>query len=326
MTAAWVRWLLIGLAILAAPAGRAIAQDYPTRPVTIVLPYTAGGAVEAVARLLGERLAQRLGRPFVIENRPGAGTGIAASYVAHAAPDGHTLLLATSTTMAINVGVYRNLAYDPLKDLAPVALVAGVSFVLVVNPSLGIQSMADFIRVAKSTPGGLAYASFGHGSAAHLYAEMLKTMTGIEGTHIPYKGSPPALNDIVGGHVPWMFGDFATAMPLVRAGKLVALGTSTAARVAAAPDVPPVADAVPGYDASAWQMIVAPAGTPREIIVRLNDELRRIVGEPDTQKEFSLRGFIPIVTPPPADLETFVKSEILRWGEVVKKAGAAGIE
>jgi len=312
-----MRAVLVALAVLAAPAGHAIAQDYPTRPVTIVLPYTAGGAVEAVARLLGERLAQRLGRPFVIENRPGAGTGIAASYVAHAAPDGHTLLLATSTTMAINVGVYRNLTYDPVKDLAPVALVAGVSFVLVVNPSLGIHSMADFIRVAKSTPGGLAYASFGHGSAAHLYAEMLKTMTGIEGTHIPYKGSPPALNDIVGGHVPWMFGDFATAMPLVRAGKLVALGTSTAARVAAAPDVPPVADAVPGYDASAWQMIVAPAGTPDAIVGKIHREVAAIYADPAIMARLETAGLFA-VSSTPEEFRAFIRQETERWSRVIK--------
>src|SRR5215510_14029887 len=233
---------LILIALLLLPAGTALAQDYPERPVTIVLPYTPGGSVETVARLLGERLAQKLGKPFVIENKPGAGTVIGASYVARSTPDGYTLLLATSTTMAINVTVFKNLIYDPMKDFVPVALVAGVPFILVVNPNLPIQTVEEFVNLAKGTPGGLAYASFVPGSAAHLYAELFKGMTGMEGTHIPYKGSPPALNDVIAGHVSWMFGDFATTLPLVHAGKLRALGVSTASRVAAAPDIPALAE------------------------------------------------------------------------------------
>jgi tripartite-type tricarboxylate transporter receptor subunit TctC len=317
-----LRGVLIALSLVAAPSAQ--AQDYPERPVTIVLPYTPGGSVETVARLLGERLAQKLGKPFVIENKPGAGTVIGASYVARAAPDGYTLLLATSTTMAINVSVFKSLGYDPVKDFTPVALVAGVPFILVVNPNLPIRSVGDFVNLAKGTPGGLAYASFGPGSAAHLYAELFKTMTGMAGTHIPYKGSPPALNDVVAGHVAWMFGDFATTLPLVHAGKLRALGVSTATRVAAAPEIPPLAQAVPGYDASAWQMIVAPSAVPRPIIDRLHGELREAIADPEIQKQMSERGFIPQVTGSPDELSQFIKAEIDRWGDVVRKAGAAG--
>jgi len=274
---------------------------------------------------MGERLAQKLGKPFVIENKPGAGTVIGASYVARSAPDGYTLLLATSTTMAINVSVFKNLTYDPMKDFVPVALVAGVPFILVVNPNLPIQTVEEFVNLAKGTPGGLAYASFGPGSAAHLYAELFKSMTGMDGTHIPYKGSPPALNDVIAGHVSWMFGDFATTLPLVHAGKLRALGVSTASRVAAAPDIPALAEVgVPGYDASAWQMIVAPAAVPKPIVDRLNAELREASADPEIQKQMNDRGFVPLVTTSPDELSHFIKAEIDRWGDVVRKAGAAG--
>ena len=221
----------IAAAFLPAPAP---AQEYPSRPVLFVVPYAPGGGTETMARLLGRRLEQRLGKPFVIDNRPGAGTAIGATFVAKSAPDGHTILLATSTTLAINVSIYRSLAYDPLKDLVPVALFSDNPFVLVVNPALPVHSVADLVALAKRTPGGLAYASNGHGGAGHLYAELLKSMTGIAMTHVPYKGLAPAFNDVVAGHVPLMFGDFGTALPLIRASQLRALGVTTAQRVAAA--------------------------------------------------------------------------------------------
>jgi tripartite-type tricarboxylate transporter receptor subunit TctC len=290
-----------------------------------VVPYAAGGGTETMARLLGRRLEQRLGKPFVIDNRPGAGTAIGASFVAKSAPDGHTILLATSTTMAINVSIYRNLAYDPIKDLVPVALFSDIPFVLVVNPALPVHSVAELVALAKRTPGGLAYASNGHGGAGHLYAELMKSMTGIEMTHVPYKGLAPAFNDVVAGHVPLMFGDFGTALPLIRAGQLRALGVTTAQRVAAAPDIPPLSQVgLPGYVASSWQMVVAPAGIPKPILHKLNGELRAILAEPDLQKDFTDRGLIPVVSPSPEELQGYVRSEIVRWGKVVEQAGAAG--
>ena len=250
----------IAAAFLPAPAP---AQEYPSRPVLFVVPYAPGGGTETMARLLGRRLEQRLGKPFVIDNRPGAGTAIGATFVAKSAPDGHTILLATSTTLAINVSIYRSLAYDPLKDLVPVALFSDNPFVLVVNPALPVHSVADLVALANRTPGGLAYASNGHGGAGHLYAELLKSMTGIAMTHVPYKGLAPAFNDVVAGHVPLMFGDFGTALPLIRAGQLRALGVTTAQRVAAAPDIPPLSQAgLPGYVASSWQMVAGAGGTP----------------------------------------------------------------
>jgi tripartite-type tricarboxylate transporter receptor subunit TctC len=317
----------IGLAVVLAlllPQG-ARAQDYPTKPVTLVVPYAPGAATDTAARLLGQKLEQRLGKPVVVENRTGAGTVIGASYVARAVPDGHTLLHATSTTMAINVRLYKKLAYDPAKDFVPVALVAGVPFILVVNPDLPVRSIADLVALAKTKP--LSFASSGPGSAAHLYAELLKSMTGITMTHVPYRGQAPALNDLVAGHVSLMFGDFGTSLELVRAGKLRALGVSTAERNAAAPDLPTIAEAgLPGYEASAWHMVVAPAKTPAAIVARLNADLRTIAGDATVQKEFLARGLSPSLTPPPDALVRFVDSEIARWGKVVEQAGIAETE
>src|SRR6266508_636843 len=314
--------LAVAALVLAAPA---VAQDYPTKPVMFVVPYAPGGGTEVMARLLGRRLEQRLGKPFVIENRPGAATAIGASFVAKSAPDGHTILLATSTTMAINVSIYKSHIYDPVRDLTPVALVSDVPFLLMGNPSLPLRSVDELFKLANSTPAGLDYASNGHGGAGHLYAELMRSMTGIKLTHVPYKGLVPALNDVVAGHVPLMFADFGTALPLIKAGKLRALGVTTAQRVGAAPEIPPLSEAgLPGYVASSWQMVAAPAGIPAPILRKLNAELRAIVGEPEVQAEFAGRGLVPVISPPPDELARFVKSEIVRWAKVVEQAGAAG--
>jgi tripartite-type tricarboxylate transporter receptor subunit TctC len=277
-----------------------------------------------MARLVGARLEQRLGKPFVVENRPGAGTVLAAAFVARQPADGYTLLLGTSTTMAINVSIYKTLPYDPTRDLVPVASLAGVPFILVVNPALPIKSVADLVAYAKAKPDALSYASNGYGGAAHLLGELLKGVTGIAATHVPYKGLAPALNDVVAGHVGMMFGDFGTTLPLVRAGKLRALGVSTAHRVGAAPEIAPLADALPGFDASSWQMVVAPAGLPNDILTKLSTELHAIVADPGFQAELSAKGMVPLVTPSPQDLQAYVKSEIVRWATVVRQAGVAG--
>jgi tripartite-type tricarboxylate transporter receptor subunit TctC len=319
------RALLIALLAFAGMPAR--AADYPVRTVSFIVPYAAGGATDLMARLLGQRLEQRLGKPFVVENRPGAGTVLAAAYVSKQAPDGYTLLLGTSTTMAINVTIYKSLPYDPTRDLVPVASVAGVPFILVVNPSLPVNTVAELVAYAKAKPEALTYASNGHGGAAHLLGELFKSITGITATHVPYKGLAPALNDVVAGHVSLMFGDFGTTLPLVRAGKLRALGVSTAQRVGAAPEIAPLAEAgLPGFDASSWQMVVAPAGMPREILAKLNTELRAIVSDQRFGEELSAKGMVPLVTPSPEELQAYVKSEIVRWADVVRRAGAAGSE
>jgi tripartite-type tricarboxylate transporter receptor subunit TctC len=315
------------IVLVATAALPALAQDYPARNVSFVVPYQAGGATDLMSRLVGQRLEQMLGKAFVVENRPGAGTVLAATYVARQPADGYTIMLATSTTMAINVTLYKSLPYDPTRDLVPVATLAGVPFILVVNPLLPVHSVAELVVYAKANPDTLTYASNGHGGAAHLFAELLKSMTGITATHVPYKGVAPALNDVVAGHVAMTFGDFGTTLPLVRAGKLRALGVSSARRVAAASDIVPLAEAgLPGFDATSWQMVVAPAGLPDPVLNKLNAALRAIVSEPRMADELAANGMVPLVTATPAELQAFVKSEIVRWAEVVRKAGVAGSE
>ena len=320
--------LLIALAGAAASAEDSPSrQDYPSRNVTFVVPYQAGGATDLMARLVGQRLEQRLGKPFVVENRPGAGTVLAAAYVARQPADGYTIMLSTSTTMAINVTLHKSLPYDPTKDLVPVAMLAGVPFLLVVNPTLPVNSVAELVSYAKANPESLTYASNGQGGGTQLFAELFKRTTGITATHVPYKGVAPALNDVVAGHVSMTFGDFGTTLPLVRAGKLRALGGSSAQHVAAAPDILPLAEAgIPGFDVTSWQMVVAPAGLPKETLYRLNAELRAIVSEPHFSEELAGKGMIPLVTAPPPELQAYVRSEIVRWSEVVKQAGLAGSE
>ena len=328
---AWRPELVVFFIALAGAAASAedspSRQDYPSRNVTFVVPYQAGGATDLMARLVGQRLEQRLGRPFVVENRPGASTALAAAHVARQPADGYTILLGTSTTMAINVTLHKSLPYDPTKDLVPVAMLAGVPFLLVVNPALPINSVAELVSYAKAKPESLTYASNGQGGGTQLFAELFKRTTGITATHVPYKGVAPALNDVVAGHVSMTFGDFGTTLPLVRAGKLRALGGSSAQHVAAAPDILPLAEAgIPGFDVTSWQMVVAPAGLPKEILYRLNAELRAIVSEPRFSEELAGKGMIPLVTAPPPELQAYVRSEIVRWSEVVKQAGLAGSE
>jgi tripartite-type tricarboxylate transporter receptor subunit TctC len=320
--------LAAGLALLAAGTDGARAQTYPARPVTLVVPFPAGGSTDWLSRLMGQKLEQRLKQPFIVENRPGGANLIAATAVAKATPDGHTLLMTTSTTMAINVSVFKNLPYDPAKDFAPVGLVAGVPFVLVVNADLPVKSVTDLVQLARTKAGGLDYASTGPGSAANLYAVLLRNaLGGIPMTPIPYKGNAPGLQDVVAGHVSVMFSDLLSALPLVQTGKLRALGVSTAQRSAAAPDIPTLAEAgVPGYEASAWQMIVAPSKTPKEIVAKLNSEIKAIVSEPDISRDINSRGSIAIVTPPSDELQRYVESEIVRWSKVVEQAGATGTE
>jgi tripartite-type tricarboxylate transporter receptor subunit TctC len=320
------KFLLLVAGLVAVPVS-ASAQTYPSRPITFISPYAAGGGIDLLARLLALRLQERLGQPVVVENKPGAATGIAAASLARATPDGYTVMLATSTTMAINVAIYKSLPYDPARDLAPVAHVATSPFVLVVNPTLPIHSVDELIAYAKAHPGELNYGSSGIGSFHHLSAELLSTRAGITMTHIPYKATPPALNDVIAGRVQLMFGDVTSTLPQVAAGKLRALGVSTAQRLASAPEIPPLAEAgLPGFDSASWQMVVAPAATPMPIVALLNRTLRDILGEPAVTTELVRRGLIPVVSDPPEALQKFVRAEIVRCGELAKRSGAAGTE
>jgi tripartite-type tricarboxylate transporter receptor subunit TctC len=328
MTPARFAWPALAalLAILAA-ASSAPAQDYPTRPVTIIVPFAPGGSADIGARMFAQKLTERLGKPVVVENRAGAGTVIGANAVAKAAPDGYTLLMGGSSALAYNVTLHKSLPYDPVRDFVPLAHVAAIPFVLVVQPSLPVQSVADLVKLAKDKPGHLAFGTAGIGSPAHLCGELLRGMTGIDITYIPYKGTAPAMTDFVAGHVPAMFVDLPPALPLIREGKMRALGVTSAARVPAAPEIAPLARVgVPGYDAGGWLMFVAPANTPPEIVRRLNHELKGITVLPEIRERFTGMGLIPIDSPPVDRLQAYVKSEIARWGRIIQQAGIAGTE
>ncbi len=277
------RGMLLVLALLPASAERAGAQasDYPARPVTFIVPFAPGGVTSLFARLLGQKLEQRLGKPFVVDNRPGGGGVTAAVAVAQAAPDGYTIMMASSTILAINVTVRKNLAYDPRKDLTPIALLARVPFVLVVNPSLPIQSVADLVKLARDKPGQLSFGTPGPGTFHHLNAEMFKGIFGLDLIHVPYKGSAPALNDLVGGHIQMMFCDVPPALSLIQSGKIRALGVTTSQRVPAVPDIRPLAEVgIPGYDTASWHTVTTTGNVPKPIVDKLYTHIREIMGDP----------------------------------------------
>jgi len=323
------RVLFIALAAIAVSADRTWSQpstaDYPNHQVNLVVPLAPGGGTDILGRLIGQKLSDRFGKPFVVENRPGAGTVTAAVQVAKSPPDGYTIMMATSGTMAMNTTLYKKLPYDPGKDLVLVALVCNVPFVLVVNPALPVNSVADLVKLAKAQP--LSYGSGGAGAFHHLMGELFKTTLGIPMTHVPYKGTLPALNDVIAGHIQLMFSDLAPAYPLIQAGKVRALGVTTAQRTAAAPDIPPLAEVgVPGFDWAAWQSVAAPGGTPREIVAKLNGAVNAAVAEPEVEKQLIGLQFIPLGKGSPEELDRFVKSETVRWAKVLQQAGGAGSE
>ena len=316
------RLAIVAPVLFALGSPSAWAQDYPARPITLIAPWAAGGAVDVVARIIGPKLTDRLGKPIVVENRPGGGSTIGTATGAKAAPDGYTLHIPGSGSMAIAPAMYKSLSYDPVKDIAPMALICRVPFVLIVNPSLPVNSIPELIKYAKEHK--LNYASGGPGSPHHLYAEMFKGMTGIEMTHVPYKGSADAIKDVVAGHVPLLFSDPAPSVPLIRSGAVRALGVTTLARWTVAPDIPPLNEAgVPGFDAAGWFMVAAPAGTPKPIVERLHAELKAVMALPDVQEAVGRTGLVPVVSPPLAELLTFITSEQARWGKVVHQAGLA---
>ena len=308
------------------PVARAL--DYPTHPVTIVVPFAAGGSADIVARLLAQVLQQRLGKSFVVENRPGAGTIIAAGAVAKAEPDGYQLLMAPSSTMAVNVTLYKKLPYDPTVDFIPISGLARVPFVLLVNPSLPVHSLMELIAYAKARPGQLSFASVGPGVPHHLYAELLMNTAGIAMTYVPYKGSAPALNDVVAGHIPLMFSDIPPALGMLQAGKVRPLGVTTFTRVPVLPDVPTIAEAgLPEFGAMpGWHMMVAPSRTSRAVVEKLHTELSNIVALPAIEGEIVKLGMLRFDNASVDELRDFVKSEIVRWGKVVEQAGIARSE
>jgi tripartite-type tricarboxylate transporter receptor subunit TctC len=314
------------LGVLAVVAMPAQAQQYPSRPVTVVVPFAAGGGSDLLARLVTQKLEARLGKAFIVENRPGAGTTLAAMQVVRAAPDGYTLMQGTSSTMAINVTMNKKLPYEPLKDLVPVALLSSSPFFLVVAADSPLKTVADVIAAAKAKPNGLNYGSGGPGSMHHLSTELLQSRAGIQMTHVPYKATPPAMNALIAGHIQLLFGDTTSTLPMIQQGKLRGIAVTTAKRSPAAPDIPTVAETVPGFESASWQMLLAPGATPPEVIALLNREVHAIFTDPAVIAELTRRGVGPAVTGPPAEVIGFVKKEIVRWGDVVRRAGLEGSE
>jgi len=303
------------------------AEDYPARQITLIAPWPAGGAIDAIARAVAIPLAERLGKPVVVENRPGAGSVIGTAAGAKAAPDGYTVVIAGSGSLAIAATMYKKLPYDPVKDLIPLAFAGKIPFVLVVNPALPVHSVAELVKYAKDNPGKLSFASGGPGSPHHLYGELLKSMTGIEMTHVPYKGSAPALTDVLAGHVPLLFSDTVPSLPQIREGRVRALGVSTATRLPSAPEIPPIAEVgVPGFDAAGWGVFAVPAGTPKEVVSKLTAALDAVTALPEVQQQIVKLGMIPPTAASREELERFIATEITRWGKVVRQAELAGTE
>jgi tripartite-type tricarboxylate transporter receptor subunit TctC len=314
-------------ALILLSAATARAQDYPSRQITLIAPWPAGGAIDAAARAVAQPLSERLGKSVVVENRPGAGSVIGTAAGAKAAPDGYTLVMPGSGSLAISATMYKKLPYDPIKDFEHMVLGAKIPFVLVVNPSLPVHNVTELVAYAKAHPGELSFASGGPGSPHHLYAELLKSMTGIEMMHIPYKGSAPALTDVIAGHVPLMFSDTVPSLPQIKEGRVRALGVSTAVRLPSAPEIPPIAEVgVPGFDAAGWGVFSVPAGTPKEVVSKLRAALAEVVVLPEVQQQLIRVGMVPTAIAQPAEVARFVESEIVRWGKVVTQAGLAGTE
>jgi tripartite-type tricarboxylate transporter receptor subunit TctC len=310
--------------LLSLVTGRPVLAEnsYPSQTIKIIVPYPAGGTTDFLGRLVADQFQTGMRAAVIVENKPGAGTTLGAEQVARAQPDGYTLLIATSTTLAINKTLYKKLPYDPVKDFTPIALVAGVPFALIVNPSVPAKTLSEFIAYAKSKP-GLAYGSAGNGSPQHLGAEMLKTAAGIDVRHVPYRGSVPAMLDVIAGHVPFMLIDLQPALPQIHDGKVRVLGVTTAKRVAVAPDIPTLAEAgLAGFELVAWQGVVGPAGLPRAIVDRLAAQIEKLIADPATLDKFKTVALEPLPGSNPDSFAAYVKTEVDRWAGIVKASGA----
>jgi tripartite-type tricarboxylate transporter receptor subunit TctC len=303
-------------------AGSSAAQDYPSRPVKIVVPYPAGGSNDIIARIVAQKLSERSGQNFLVENRGGAGGNVGAEAVAASEPDGYTLLLTAPPPLTINAALYKNLSFDPAKAFAPVALIASVPIVLAVHPSLGVKDVKELIALAKAKPGTINFGSSGIGTTNHLAGELLKAKTGIDIVHVPYKGAAPAMNDLLAGHIPMMFDNIPAVLPQVQ-GKLInAIAVAGASRASALPDVPTVAQqGVEGFEASAWFGLVAPARTPASVLAKLQAEVAAILQMPDVKKRFVELGAEPGTASGEA-FGKFLTEETVKWGGIIRASGA----
>lgn len=311
--------LVIAASLLAAPA--AAQQDYPNRPIRLIVPYPPGGPTDLIGRVVSELLAKRLGQQVIVDNRGGAATVIGAEIAARAPADGYTLLLATVTTLAVTPALQKKLPYHPERDFTPISMLAAQPYLLAVSPSLPALSVKQLVAYAKANPGKLSFASAGIGAGAHLAGEMLKHMAAIDVVHIPYKGTGPAITDLISGQVAFMFGGISAVYPHAQAGKLRVLAVSTARRSPALPDIPTVAEGgIPGYGTNTWNSLVAPRGTPRHIVERLNAETVAVLNQPEVRERLRAQGIDPDPGTP-AQLAAHIKSELARFDKLIKAIG-----
>jgi putative tricarboxylic transport membrane protein len=322
-----VRRALLAATIAAVAAGAPVqAQDYPTRPVTIVVPLAAGSGMDSLVRLYAEKLQVALGKPVVVDNRPGAALMLAAAAVATAPADGYTLLVSTSSAMAINPVLYKKVNYDHVKDFVPISFYVKSPFILVVNPDLPAKSVPELIKHLKDSKSPLSYSSPGAGVAQHLSIEYMKKRFDLDITHVPYKNTPQSIQDIAAGHVQLGFAEAGASLPLIRDGKLRALAVSATTRIPSLPDVPPFAEAAkaPDFEAVSWHILFAPAATPKPIIERLHTEMKKIMADPEMIRLTEKIGLLPVDSPDIDGIQKYLASEREKWGSLVKQLGLAG--
>ena len=315
------RVLSLLLSCMLLPAAVAMATEtYPAKPIRLIVPFPPGGPADALARIVGDRIGANMGKPVVVENRPGAGGNIGMEMGAKAAPDGYTLVLAPAGNLTVNPSLYRSVPYDVARDFAPVTVLGNVPNILVVNPSVPAKTVAELVEYARAHPGQLNFSSPGNGSGAHLAGELFKSMAAVDMTHVPYNGIAPAVTAVVGGQVQLMFAGAPAVLQHVQAGKLRALGVASLARIAAAPELPTLSESgFPGFDVTSWYGIVASAGTPNDVIVRLHDEIAKALAEPDVREKLAGLGADPVGNTP-AEFASMIRSETIKWSKIVKDA------
>ena len=311
-----------GLALACAMATPVAAADYPTKPITLIIGFAPGGPSDVMARILTKKMEEVLKQPLVIENRPGAGGSLAGTAVARSAPDGYTVLLATGSLLAINVSLYKNLGYDPEKDFEPISLIGMQTNVLYTHPSVPAKTLSELIAHAKANPGKLSFGSGGIGTPAHLAGELLKIEAKIDITHVPFRGTGPALQNVIGGHVPMAFNPPSPLLPHIQSGAIRAIAITTLARTGALPDVPTVAESgFPGFEATTWHGLVAPAGTPKDVVAALHRAVHATLNDPAARKQLTELG-IDLAGNSPGEFRAYIKSEIPKWAKIVQASGA----
>jgi tripartite-type tricarboxylate transporter receptor subunit TctC len=306
---------------LAASSFQVQAQPYPNQPIRLIVPFAAGGPSDVLARAFSQKLGEDLGQPVIIDNKPGAGTNLAAEFVARSKPDGYTIFLMMVGTQAINETLYKKLSYNTVKDFAPITLVASSSLMLVANPSVPVKNTSELIAYAKANPGKVNFGSSGTGTPLHLGGELFNVQAGTDITHVPYKGAAPALTDVLGGQIQTAMIGTPAALPYVKSGKLTPIGVTSLKRSPNAPEVPAIAETLPNFEVELVYALVAPAGTPNVIIKRLNTQMSTILNNPETKTQLASRGF-DVQTSTPDQLGAYIKAEVTKWAPIVKKSGA----